>query len=296
MTCTGVASAENLVDFESFSLGAEGYFNGPTANAVAEERQYWWGTQTEQVGTFDVQGVDFSNSSAPFSWGGFAVSNHTDNFTPSFANQYSAFPGGGAGGSSQYAVAFGYRDTQTTAFIGEDMLLDPTDVSQLQLLPSIYLPEGAIATSIEVANTTYAALTMQDGDAFTEAFGGLSGSDLDYLTLSIFGVNASNQVLAESIEFNLADYRFANDEDDYILDTWAQIDLTSLAGARSLHFNLASSDIGDGGMNTPSYFAIDNLAITAIPEPSSFVLLSGVGLIGCTLRRRRGTQRSNLSA
>ncbi|MCD0459173.1 DUF4465 domain-containing protein [Roseiconus lacunae] len=278
--------AETVIDFESFPLGPESYFNGPTGNATAEETHYWWGSQTEQVGTFMVDEIQLSNRSSAFSWGGFAISNVTDNTTPGFSNQYSAYPGSGAGGSQNYAVAFGNRDVETTRFIDENFVFDRNNVDHLKQLPSIYLPENASAHSVAVTNTTYGYLSMRDGDAFAKKFGGIDGTDSDYLTLSIYGLDETDSTLDASIEFNLADFRFASESEDYILGDWAQLDLSPLADARSLHFNLSSSDIGDDGMNTPAYFAIDNFQITAIPEPSAAVAIAGLCVAG-TLRRRK---------
>jgi hypothetical protein len=163
------------------------------------------------------------------------------------------------------------------------------DVQRLAELPSIYLPERTTAINAQVTNTTYAALTMQDGlvTSFgnTEPFGGPSGTDPDFFKLSVFGVGSDGQALGTEVEFFLSDYR---SEDDYIIGDWQELDLTPLAGARSLHFNLSSSDVGDFGMNTPAYFALDDLtlAATAIPEPSGVLALLVI-TSGLVLRRRR---------
>ncbi|MCO8123014.1 DUF4465 domain-containing protein [Stieleria sp. TO1_6] len=287
MAMSVTTHADSIVDFESFSLDSTGVFDGPAANAVEETRHYWWGSQQEQVGTFAVDGVGFSNSSSDFSWGGFAVSNHTDSLTPGFGNQYSAIAGSGALGSSNYGVAFGYRDTQTTPVIGPSLVLDPTDANQLRQLPSLYLPANTVARSAMVTNTTYTGLSMRDGDGFAKQFGGAGGTDPDFLKLTVYGVDASDQVLGTTVDFLLADFRFADSADDYIVDDWTTLDFGSLAGARSLHFNLESSDTSDYGMNTPSYFALDNLTITAVPEPSCMALMASIGTMFVWQRRRR---------
>ncbi|MHC4324705.1 MAG: DUF4465 domain-containing protein, partial [Planctomycetota bacterium] len=63
----------------------------------------------------------------------------------------------------------------------------------------------------------------------------------------------------------LADYRFEDAGEDYIVDTWQYVDLTSLGEVVSLEFALSSSDVGDWGMNTPGSFAVD----TIVYEPAS---------------------------
>ena len=119
---------------------------------------------------------------------------------------------------------------------------------------------------------------------FPKKFGGASGDDPDFFLLNIEGQDAFSNAVG-SVDFYLADFRFTNNAQDYILNDWAFVDLNSLGtSVSSLHFSLSSSDNGAFGMNTPAYFAIDNLQY--IPEASSILLL---GLGGCliTLRRRK---------
>jgi hypothetical protein len=62
------------------------------------------------------------------------------------------------------------------------------------------------------------------------------------------------------MEVYLADYRFSDNSQDYILDTWLNVDLTNFSfPVRQIAFRLESSDNGAWGMNTPSYFALDNV-------------------------------------
>jgi len=240
------------VDFEEFagpphSLAAQSYYNG-----------------ADEAGGFDSSGAHFSNSFTDWgggftSWAGWAVSNVVDTTTPGYVNQYAAWPGSGAGGSALYGVAYA-------------SVFDP--------LPAITLPAGAQVQSLQVTNTTYAGLAMRNGEYPAKKFGGDSGTDPDWFKLTITGLDAASVPIG-TVDFYLADYRAANSADDYIVDAWTTVDLSSLAAARTLQFSMSSSDVGTFGINTPTYVAIDNL--TFVPEPAGLMLLAVVGLVA---RRR----------
>lgn len=198
---------------------------------------------SDQRGGFRSGSVSFANEySAQFgSWSGWAYANVTDTVTAGFTNQFAAYAGGGAEGSETFAVAGGYG-------------VSP---------PTIELPEtfdGASFESIAITNTTYAASSMLQGDAFAKQFGGETGEDPDFFLLTIegFGVDGDSVGL---IDFYLADYRFEDHTLDYVIDEWTSVDLSSLVDATSLQFRLSSSDVGNFGMNTPAYFAIDQLVV-----------------------------------
>lgn len=191
---------------------------------------------------------------------GWSYSNQTDNSTAGFGNQYSAFAGAGQGGSANYAVAF--MGPAQAEFAGATIV------------------GGAWFT-----NTTYAALSMRDGDSFAKKFGGASGNDADNFRLTVTGFNGSASTGA--VDFYLADYRFADNARDYIVSDWSFVNLTSLGAVTRLDFSLSSSDNGMYGMNTPAYFAMDTLA--PVPEPEqAMLLLGGLLAIGAALRRKRG--------
>lgn len=259
------------VDFEDEHLNLDlgSYWNGPDPNGEEVTGPYG-GTIRE--GSFESGGVEFINryNETFESWSGFAYSNTTDNTTAGFTNQYSAYTGSGYGsGDDNYGVAFGYDDT-----LGSNA---PNDVSELEVLPYFELPDGATIESAYVTNTTYAALSMLNGDSFAKQFGGPTGDDSDWFKLTVFGSDANSKPLSDTVDFYLADYRFEDNSEDYIVDKWTNVDLSDLAGAERLYFNTSSSDVGDFGMNTPGYFAIDNITYQPVPEPSTLVLLT----LGC---------------
>ncbi len=295
---TSCLAAEVIVDFEDYPLDPESSFHGPDPNGVVVPGD--WGS-TVVEGSFSSGGVTFLNSynQSWDSWSGFAVSNMTNTTTQGVGNQFSAYTGTGAGsGNDNYTVAFGYHDLVGNML--DPIPFDSLNVDHLWGLPSLMIPTGFEAVGTMITNTTYSALSMMYGDGFSKAFGGDSKDDPDFFKLSVFGIDAFGNAMGQEIEFYLADYRFEDNSLDYILDEWVYLDLTDLAGATSLHFNLSSSDPGEYGMNTPSYFAMDNLTLqsnsTAVPEPATLSLLALSGVLGGVAIRRRSRSEKAKSA
>ncbi len=170
------------------------------------------------------------------SWTGFAYSNMKDDTTAGWTNQYSAVTAEGVNGSKGYGVAYAGS---------------PVSVKLDTVLA------GTVLKGLFVTNSTYAALSMQYGDAYAKKFGGVDGTDPDWFLLTIKGYDKG--AFTDSVNFYLADYRSDNPDNDYILKSWAWVDLQPLGSVDSLTFELHSSDVGTYGMNTPAYFCLDNL-------------------------------------
>lgn len=172
------------------------------------------------------------------SWGGFVWSTHRDTYTRGFTNEHSAI------------TEFGNKDSKVYCIAYLNSFMADTD--------SITLSEESEITGFYVTNTTYAYHSMNEGDDFAKRFGGGSGSDPDFFKLVVEGIDSSEKSTG-TVSFYLADYRFDDNSKDYIVDDWEWVDLSSLGKVKKLKFSLSSSDEGEWGMNTPAYFAMDDL-------------------------------------
>jgi len=220
----------SVVDFETLTLPPDSFWNGS---------DYSNGFTSNQIAYFPNQYYDWGGGIT--SWTGFAYSNMIDTLTQSFSNQYSTYAGYQTANSNIFAISYNGIDWMTNEVI-------PNYVTFYSIIDII---------SIDVTNTTYAALTMLNGDSYSKKFGGTNGDDPDWFKLTIFGY--LNDSVTNSVEFYLADYRFQDNQLDYIVKDWTTVDLSVLGKVNKIGFVLSSSDTGLYGMNTPAYFCLDNI-------------------------------------
>lgn len=230
----------DVINFDELSLNQNSFFDGYGPSATGAP--------------WNSNGVQFNTGQFT---GGWSYSNVDDTTTAGFTNQWASITGEDFNGNGNYALANS---------------LDPNSAY-------FNLPVGQVVESIFVTNSTYAALSMRDGDSFAKQFGGVSGDDEDFFKVIFTGFDQENALGSEvgSVEFFLADYRFQDNSLDYILDQWQQVNLTSLQNARSIGVSFDGSDVGAFGLNTPAYVVVDELTIVPIPEPNS------AGVILCCL-------------
>jgi len=151
-------------------------------------------------------------------WYGFAYSQMHDTETPGWENEYSAFV---LNDSPENKFMVGYF----APWMGQSI--------------DIIFSEPVTDLSFDVANTTWAALAMKDGDDFTKKF--TESDDWFKLTIKVISTDG-----IETISINLG-------EGTKITNVWNPITVLS-ENITKLEFSLESSDFG-----VPTYFCIDNI-------------------------------------
>jgi hypothetical protein len=237
-----VKIGDTTFGFENLDLEDNSFFNGSDLSGTPDNPDYFT--------TFNSSNVTFNNtwnSQWAYWKSGWAYSNMTDSTTSGATNSYSSITANGAYDSENYGI--GSNNSYLTY-------------------------DTATYFSAFVSNTTYAYLSMRDGDSFGKQFGDTlnaagendSTNGDDFFKLNIYGYNTGS--LVDSTIFNLADYTFENSNEDYLVNTWEYVDIANSL-VDSVVFVLTSSDVGLYGMNTPAYFSIDNIGnypLTSVSE------------------------------
>jgi len=259
-SATSTAVAEELfVDFED--VGA----------SLASDSAY---VGADLAGGFSSGPVDFINRYNPTfnSWNGAAYSNRTS-WTLGGASGFEEFQFGndtvvasetgsgvGADGSDTWGVLFGFSPNEAR----------------------FEIDNGFRLSSLQINNTRTTAEILENGNAFATAFGPNDRFEVILNSIRIDIVDGEEQIIvlgsSEPIPLAIG---------TSIVRDWTTIDIegTAIENATTIGLEFRSTDVGGFGINTPTYLAIDNLTLVAVPEPSAclLVLLGGLGLA----RRRR---------
>jgi hypothetical protein len=208
----------SVADFENFNTAPNTAYSSTTSAA--------WQT---------------ANAVFPYQWnstfgiweGGFSYTNKYDSSGASFSNLHGVKAYKGYNNSSVYTV-------------GQDR-------GTIRLKAPFNQADGFYIT-----NTTFAYKAVRNGNSFARKFGDTTGTGSgttipqgsypDWFKITVkgyFGGNMKN----DSVEYYLA---------DYVIDSWQWVNTTALGQVDSIRFFMYSSDVGQWGINTPLFFAIDN--------------------------------------
>lgn len=220
-------------------------------------------TQAQNVATFDLTtltansyyqdnaGTDFTSGGITFqygwntAWGGYwesgtAYTNMNDTVDGTYTNLYGCIPGTAFGGNN-------YATVQSDAVIS-------------------FSNTTTAVSGFYITNTTYAWKEIKKG-GFGRKFGDTTGTGSgisipqgeypDWFKVIVRGFRGGN-MLTDSVEYYLADYRSSGTANDYVLKNWQFVNCISLGQVDSIRFEMKSSDTGSFGMNTPGFFSIDN--------------------------------------
>ncbi len=204
------------IDFEDLTIPAKGYLDSIQGGLAIQ------GFTFENTYLFDDYYKYWYFSK------GFALSNLVDVYSSGFNNLYATYAGSGALNSKNYLLATNNA--------------------------GVKLPSTSQLLSIAITNSTYAALSMKNGDGFAKKF---TGKDKDFFKVWIKGYSIGK--VKDSMEVYLADFQYADSSLNFIQKEWKIVDLSKFIGVDSLNFQLESTDNGQWGINTPGYFAIDNI-------------------------------------
>lgn len=155
---------------------------------------------------------------------GAVVTNITDTTFKDYKDAYKSVAGGAKGGKN-YVVW--YED----GFSGN----------------AIKLKEAAKVAGMYVCNNVYAYNSITKGDAIAgDPFG-----DDDWFMLSIGGM-LDGKMVDTQVDFYLA-------KGKNVVTEWTYVDLSQLGKVDAIFFTMTGSRTGTWGLNTPTYFCIDNL-------------------------------------
>lgn len=230
LTTTVATQAQTTVTFDTFSLTANSYY------------------QDNNSTNFNNSGVDFQyewNTSFGGYWsGGSSYTNLNDTINGTYTNLYGNITGSAFSGTN-------YATTQSGAVVS-------------------FTNNTTAVSGFYLTNTTYAWKAIKSGNFASRRFGDTTGTGSgtsipqgeypDWFKLSVIGFRGGI-ALNDTVNFYLADYRDAGTANDYVLKNWQFVNCSALGQVDSIQFNMTSSDVGNFGINTPTFFSMDNFTI-----------------------------------
>jgi len=178
----------------------------------------------DTTGTFQSGNFIFKQTAMPssFYYSCNVVTNHVDTTFADYNDAWKSIAGGAQAGQNYVVWNKDYYGADT-----------------------IKLVNAAKVPGLYVTNSVYAYASITKGDWSGPAF-----ANGDWFLLTITGIKDAKAT--GSVEFYLA-------KDEEVVVDWEYVDLSSLGVVDGLTFALTGSRTGDYGLNTPAYFAFDNL-------------------------------------
>lgn len=271
ITLSLIASAQSITMDLSTAVDANSLpidFSTETGNGFYDITDVWDSTYNDgplsryvytNKDTFALLHLPSENAWSGMSWEGFTISQvDTDTM-----NVFGCVAKGGVQGEgTPYAI--GYYSDYVSSTLGY--------ASNMILFNDTYYPEYVYIC--QNSNTLEAVSNgLTPANKFTEK---------DSLILTISGIDDAWQD-TQHVDYFLALGREFN-------QGWVKVDLSSIGATKGLSFRIRSTDVGQWGTNTPTYFALDQLtvnqsSITGLPslttqsEPTTKVLVNGRLLI-----------------
>ena len=232
LSLLGLNKAQTVSTFENLNLKDSSYWNGADYSGGFSSGNAFF------VNFYDTVAGDF--------WNGFAASTMRDSVTSSYTNMYSVYSTRGAQNSATYALGYSNSKIVLTG-----------------------AAKGKQVDGFFINNGTYTYKDMKYGSAFSKKFGGASGNDSDFFKIIVSAWKNGGNPADTTIEFYLADFRNPDNSKDYFITDWTWVNLKPLKDIDSLEITFASSDVGDWGINTPTYFYMDNFTTLDSNTPTS---------------------------
>lgn len=203
--------------------------------------------------TFALLHLPSESAWGGMSWEGFTISQvDTDTM-----NVFSCVAKGGVQGEgTPYAI--GYYSDYVSSTLGY--------ASNMILFNEVYYPEYVYICQ---NSNTFEAISngLTPANKFTEK---------DSLVLTISGIDDEWKDTQQVVYFLALGREFNQG--------WVKVDLSSIGATKGLSFRIRSTDVGQWGTNTPTYFALDKLtvsqqAITALPSLTTQPLVATKALV-----------------
>ncbi|NIG55714.1 DUF4465 domain-containing protein [Chitinophaga sp. Cy-1792] len=266
---TSAAGAKSLLS-TTYTITFEGLSRSYMADTTSYgDNAYatWGGTQIAPY-THSPSNLKFAIKGAggatPVNYwdGGFVVSDwnyqanipgKTGDWWYSYLNQCSVYSGtsgsknGGYGGSSNFAVMFGYVDFYNNTYATR---------------PTMNFTSGSgQVNGMYVCLSSYTYGVILNGNTFSKPLKNVA-SGAGYLKLLAYGFNGSTPTNnGDPVEIYLARYSGGVAVEGPVT-TWKYFDISDLGTVTRVEFNFEGNDSGSYGLNTPAYVCMDNVSVT----------------------------------